>query len=777
MPGKRKAMKILVFTTLFPNEQMPLHALFIKRRVNALARMHEVVVVSPIPMSPPGHWCHKWSQFRRVPLEAVIDGIKVYYPRYFLMPKIGRCFYGMTMYLSVKEYVRRLHETFQFDMIDGHFVYPDGYAAVCLAKALGLKVVLNARGTDVNWYPRQVFSKPFVRRALSRADGLIAVSQNLKEKMQSIVGGQLDVRLIPNGIDRQLFYAMKKSEARRVLGLGQERRILLSVGQLLESKGFHVLIEALGRLKMNNVDLFIIGEGPYRSQLEKYIRAQKLNDQVYLLGAKPQNELNYWYNAADVFCLTSYREGRPNVVMESLSVGTPVITMQGFGLDDILRSGGGFVLSQRDPSLISSTIRSVLQTKWDQQSVSQTVKDFDWDKTARTVSDYFEEVRRKENILFFSSDDWHSGLKTSKFHLSTRLARANKVVFVNSLSLRTPALSKRDMGKIINKLAGFLKGAQPVRKNLFVYTPLLFPFQRYGFVRLFNKSFLTWQFKFLLKKFNMRKPLIWSFLPNTIDLIQALPRKGLVYYCVDDMSAFNGVPQKLIQQQDQALTRLADVTFSVSKELFEKKKQLNPRSYYSPHGVDFDLFHQAITHPDIPKPDDIKNLAAPIIGFYGLISSDWVDFQLVRYLADQQPDWSFVFIGKIDKNPDEQLPSQKNIHYLSVKPYEDLYKYSHFFDVAILPFNVNSLTIHSHPLKILEYLSSGKSVVSIDIPEVHKYEDVIFIAADYDQFQQGIKKGLKDHSASAQKKRIIFASNNSWETRFYEVQSIIYKHI
>src|SRR3989338_3235025 len=146
-------MKILVFTTLFPNKQMPQHGLFVKARVDVLARDHEIRVVAPVPYFPKWNINKKWFQFSQIPRQEVIDGITVYHPRYFITPKIGRSFYAFFMFLSLFPFVKRLRREFDFDLIDAHFIYPDGVAAGLISKVLKRKVVLTPRGTDINWYP------------------------------------------------------------------------------------------------------------------------------------------------------------------------------------------------------------------------------------------------------------------------------------------------------------------------------------------------------------------------------------------------------------------------------------------------------------------------------------------------------------------------------------------------------------------------------------------------------------------------------------------------
>lgn len=767
-------MKILVFTTLFPNSRMPQHGLFIKERVAALAKKHEVRVVAPVPYFPL-KWKinEKWSRFSQVPLEEEIGGIKVYHPRYLVIPKIGRALYGFLMYFSLCDFVKKLRRSFDFDLIDAHFLYPDGVAAALIGRRLRKKTILNARGTDLNWYPQFPLIRAQIRSAMEKADGVTVVTETLQEKTLELGIDCGKVTVIPNGVDTGTFCFRPQNDAKRTLNLPDNRGVILAVGHLLEAKGFHFLIEALRQIRRQDIDLVIIGEGEYKGKLLQLAAKHNLQERVKFPGEKPQSDLALWYAASEVFCLTSLREGRPNVVLEAMACGVPIVSMNKWGLSRIVNLDKGILLDSYGPEGIARAIEETLERHWDRRAISDSMKDHTWARTAEQVERLMASVMGKKDILFFSSDDWDSGLKTSKFHLSTRLARENRVFFINSLGLRAPTFSRRDISRIFAKLKGYFKGVQKVRENLYVYTPILIPFQRFTVIRWLNKFFLLAQLRWLMARYRLTRPDIWTFLPNTVDLVTKLPRRKLVYYCVDDMSAFQGVASEVIRQQDEALSRAADVVFAVSRQLQEQKKKWNPRTYYSPHGVDFELFNQACGNGTGEKPADLRNIPAPVIGFYGLISSDWIDYGLIRYLAKSRPQWSFVFIGKIDRGEGEGIPAAANIHYLPVKPYTELYRYSRFFDVAILPFNINPLTLHSHPLKILEYLSAGRPVVSVDIPETEKYARVIGVASDYDDFLNKIENYLQHDQDDQQKARVGLAATNSWDKRFDEIQNII----
>ncbi|MDP3791836.1 MAG: glycosyltransferase [Candidatus Omnitrophota bacterium] len=769
-------MKVLVFTTLFPNSKMPNHGIFVKTRVKNLAKVCDVRVIAPIPHFPKININKKWFKFSQVPTEEEIDGLKVYHPRYFVMPKFCRSLYAFFMFIDVLRFVKRIKKEFDFDVIDGHFIYPDGLAAVLLGAVLRKKVIVTARGTDINWYSNFWIIRTLIRYCLKRADAVISVNSDLKNKMVELGIDADKIKVINNGVDFSKFYAMSKTEAKRALGIANNKKVLLSAGNLIETKGFHILINAFSLIKNKDAVLYIIGEGPYRKNLEALIARVGLKDRIMLVGEVPHNELYKWYSAADLFCLTSLREGWPNVILESLSCGTPALTMNKWSLSELIDKNMGILLDSYEPVTIAMAIEVAIDRQWDGKSIAGNMQNYSWDDTTSKLSELFKKTLQREDVLFFSSDDWNSGLKTSKYHIATRLARDSRVFFINSIGLRTPSVTSHDFKRVIAKIRGFFKGVKQINKNLFVYTPIAVPFQKHGFVRFMNNMIITFQIKMIMRRFNIKRPAVWTFLPNSLGVIRKIERKRIIYYCVDDMSAFKGVPADVISRLDSEMTRQADIVFAVSQELFKKKKAINENTFYSPHGVDFELFNKAVVEKGVMKPADIEDIGRPIIGFYGLISGDWIDYDLIRFLAQKRPAWSFVFVGKIDAVK-EGPPRANNIYYLSVKPYEELYKYSRFFDVAMLPFNINQLTMHSHPLKILEYLSAGKPVVSIAIPEVMRYADVIEIAARYEEFLDKIERSLKLNDRNAVESRVRFASSNSWEKRFDEIQKAIAYHM
>jgi glycosyltransferase involved in cell wall biosynthesis len=375
-----------------------------------------------------------------------------------------------------------------------------------------------------------------------------------------------------------------------------------------------------------------------------------------------------------------------------------------------------------------------------------------------------------ENILYFSADDWGCGLSTSQTHIARVLARNNRILYINSIGLRKPGIKKHDFKKIANKLAKFSKGVTQVADNIWVFTPIVLPFYNYECCNRINTRLMITLIRYHLKKLNMKNPIFWSFLPNTVRLIGKLNESKVVYYCVDEYSAFDGVPSAAIQQQEQKFIRKSDVVFTTSLKLYESKRQGNPRTYYCPHGVDLAHFKKAMTD-DLQIPADIDKISHPIIGFYGLVES-WIDVEMIARVAQLKPEWSFVFIGDV-RIDIERFQSMSNMHFLGQKRYEDLPAYNKAFDVAIMPFVKSELTKNVNPIKLREYLAAGTSVVASILPELNSFRDVIYLYENQHDFISMVELALKEKGPIPMEERLQFIAKDSWEQRLEDISKII----
>lgn len=366
-----------------------------------------------------------------------------------------------------------------------------------------------------------------------------------------------------------------------------------------------------------------------------------------------------------------------------------------------------------------------------------------------------------ENIICFSKD-WNEN-PTSNNHVLTELARNNRVLWVNSLATRTPRLtSGRDLRKIVRKLASATRGAQQVRENLWVYTPLVLPLPHSPAAAALNRRIIRTALWMLRRRLGMRDFQLWTFLPTTGDYIGNLGESVSVYYCVDEWSKFDYVDGSKVAAAEQQLCNRADVVFATAQSLVDAKRAWNPETHLARHGVDHSLFAQALS-PNTQAPADLANLPKPIIGFFGTLQ-DWVDLDLIAYLAERHPEWSIVLIGapmtdlaKVQKYP--------NVHLLGRKPHAELPKYSKQFAVGIIPYLRDERVLHVNPIKLREFLSAGLPVVSVDLPEVRPFSKYCYIASDYEDFRRGVEAAIRTDSPEHRTQRSDAMRHETWERR------------
>ena len=379
-------MKVLVFTSLFPNNVWPNQAIFVRERVLHLARLPgvELRVVAPVPYYPP---LPGWrGAFRRVAPREERAGIEILHPRYAMLPKVGSRWHGAFLHQALRTRMGRLRREFPFDVIDAHYLYPDAYAAVRLGRELGVPVVSSARGSDVNLIGKTPGLAPLVRDVLVHSKRLVAVSAALGQAMREM--GAVEVSVIPNGVDATRFHPIDRAEARRKLELG-EGPVILSVGNLVPNKGMDRLIRALASVSPGSsaarATLVIVGRGPEEERLRTLAAGLGLRERVRLTGVVAHESLGSWYAAADLFALATEREGWPNAVLESLACGTPVVATRVGGVPEILRSDRLGTMVEPSDQAFAQAIEAGLSRAWDRAEIARFAALHTWEATARSA--------------------------------------------------------------------------------------------------------------------------------------------------------------------------------------------------------------------------------------------------------------------------------------------------------------------------------------------------------------------------------------------------------
>lgn len=372
------------------------------------------------------------------------------------------------------------------------------------------------------------------------------------------------------------------------------------------------------------------------------------------------------------------------------------------------------------------------------------------------------------SIICFAHD-W-AGDPTSKTHIMRILSMWNRVLWVNSIGMRRPSASRRDLRRLLAKLRRGLAGCQRVNEHFYVYDPIVLPFPGVAGVDRFNAAILSASIRRLARRLELERPLLWSFLPNVSGLVGRLRESAVIYHCVDEYSAFSGVPRAALQRMERELVTRADIVFASSEQLCAERRPYNPSTFFVSHGVDVEHFATALD-PRTPVPEDARGLPSPVVGFFGLIA-DWVDIPLVRDLALARPDSSVVLIGKAttDLSPVTALP---NVHLLGQKPYATLPRYCKAFDVGIIPFRISELTLKANPLKLREYLAAGLPVVATNLPEIRRYQGLVTVASSPQAFVREIELALGESDPAASLRRVEAMRGESWEARVEELSSRI----
>jgi glycosyltransferase involved in cell wall biosynthesis len=388
-------IRTLLFSTLYPSSVRPSHGIFVETRLRHLLSSGEVQsrVVAPVPWFPSTHPLFgKWATMARTPSYERRNGMEVWHPRYALPPKVGTNVAPLLLALGARRTVARLiAEGGDFDLFDAHYYYPDGAAAALLSRWFGKPYVITARGTDLNLLPDFAIPRRWIKWTRSHAAASAFVCRALKERLDEIGGTERRERVLRNGVDLQLFQRKDPHASRARLGLSAGRWIV-SVGHLVPRKGHEVAIESLTLLP-EDTKLAIVGEGGEQVNLERLTHRLGLSQRVVLAGAKPQSELPFWYSAAEALVLCSTREGWPNVLLEAMACGTPVVAAAVWGIPEVVTVPVvGRLISERTPRALARAVLEVINAPRRPEAVREYAAAFSWDATTRGQIDLFREV-------------------------------------------------------------------------------------------------------------------------------------------------------------------------------------------------------------------------------------------------------------------------------------------------------------------------------------------------------------------------------------------------
>ncbi|RLA18478.1 MAG: glycosyltransferase family 4 protein [Gammaproteobacteria bacterium] len=390
--------KIIVFSSLFPNSKQPNAGVFIRERMFRVGSEIPIIVVSPVPWFPLQGLIRLLKPNYRPQPQKIEEqsGITIYHPRFFSIPVLFRASDGFFMALGSLLTLYRLKKEFGFNLIDAHFAFPDGYAATLLGKWFSVPVTITLRGTEVP-LSRIPARKKKLLTALRRARKVFSVSDSLKRHVASLGAEEEKIRVIGNGVDLKKFYPMDRAEARKQLNIPLGEKVLISVGGLVERKGFHRVIELLPELIKShpNLHYLIVGgecpEGNIRPQLEEQVRRLGIEKRVRFLGAMPSNELRIPLSAADLFVLATANEGWANVFLEAMGCGLPVITTDVGGNKEVIcRSELGIITPFGEPDKLKFALLEALDKAWNHKDILNYAAANSWDSRVTVLTEEFK---------------------------------------------------------------------------------------------------------------------------------------------------------------------------------------------------------------------------------------------------------------------------------------------------------------------------------------------------------------------------------------------------
>lgn len=401
-------LNIAIFTNLFPNKLEPERGNFIALMTKKLAQKAHIQVISPLPWFPKSKAFKKipqlaqWSIFSEIPKQDKYEEISVSYPKYFFLPKIGFLFQPLSIYFASYNRLKKLHKEGKVDIINAHWIFPDAVVAVYISKKLGIPSVISARGCDINRYSSSFIRRIQINWALQHADAITVVSNALKQKIIDIYNiEEKKISIIPNGVDETLFHPMNKKECQLSLGLETNKKRLLFVGQLHPVKNIKTLLKALSIIKNDgelNFETLIIGTGPLESELKSLATELLLTStEVVFKGQQSHSDIATFFGAADLLCLPSIREGRPNVIIEALATGLPVVASNVGGIPEMVNEKNGILVSPSDHKQLALALSQSMNKKWDRTEISNTQSTSSWDGCAEQYLNLFLKKMKRTN--------------------------------------------------------------------------------------------------------------------------------------------------------------------------------------------------------------------------------------------------------------------------------------------------------------------------------------------------------------------------------------------
>ena len=396
-------LKVLVVSRLYPRPSDTVLGIFVEEEVKELSKHCQIKVASPTPWFPPLKLFKRWYAYSRIPIHEIRDGIEVFRPRALVLPR-NLLFpsLGFSFYLSLRRFAAELAMAFPFDLLHAHTVYPDGFAAVLLGKALKRPVVITIHGGDVTVYFKRLLGRRLGLWALSNSDRVIAVSDALRREVVEEYGANGEkITVIANGVDVTKFAPLPRAEASDSLKLGGDASRILYVGGIQRSKGIDYLLKAAARLAGTSpraIEVLLVGDGDYMGAAKLLADELGIADSTTFAGQRPHAEIPFWMNACDVLVLPSLSEGFGVVLIEAMACGKPVVATRCGGPEDIVNTQTGLLVPPEDDIALSEALHEVLsgEHRFDAEEIrGYATQNYGYDRIASRILDIYRQLAQK----------------------------------------------------------------------------------------------------------------------------------------------------------------------------------------------------------------------------------------------------------------------------------------------------------------------------------------------------------------------------------------------
>jgi glycosyltransferase involved in cell wall biosynthesis len=373
------------------------------------------------------------------------------------------------------------------------------------------------------------------------------------------------------------------------------------------------------------------------------------------------------------------------------------------------------------------------------------------------------------SIVCVGFADWETENWTNQQHLMSRLARENRVLFIESLGLRRPTVSTRDLRRMASRLK---RGLRPLseRDGVHVLSPLVIPFHSHRSIQRLNGFLLRRAVRKAARRLGIEHPILWGYVPQALTLVAALQPSCVVYHCVDDIGAHARIDADAFARAEKLFAARADLVIASSPPLAERMRELADNVRLMPNVADTELFATALE--DGPIDPSMDALPRPRIVFVGAISAVKVDLELLGELAELRPEWSIVLVGPVglgDPGTDvSRLAAKANVQLLGHREPSKLPALLRGADAALIPYRVNRLTASIFPIKVYEYLAAGLPIVSTPLPSLASVEGISF-AATAAETAAALDELLASDSEDRRRARSRSAAGHSWQARITEI--------